>query len=436
VSTEGWRESSPARLVPWLSGLYLLAHFGSYALVNTLLVCGVVAALASGEVRTRLRSAWPGRVGPAALALVAWVLVSMAASPESWVAGADLSFRTALKPFLALILGIAAVQVAPGLGPRLGQWMGWFAVVFMVPALPSIHQWRISLVQSVYGKEILGPNVLGGILVLCLLQVLCRWQTGEEEEGWEKYARACFLLIGLVLTGSRSALIMLAGGLLTMAFWELSWKGLGKLLGGGLLLYALLAAANPRFRAIGGASSLAWELGTRGFIWGQAIDVIERRPVLGCGARRYRDKLDELGPDWMGFKPDGTLYGTDDTSLLPDDPLAPGINRNPLEAHNDYLTMAAQHGIPASVLWVLLHLAFLGAFWPRGKAGAGYSRAMFAVVFGAGAYTLFNAVWFNKELSLFLYWFVGAGLGEGRETAAAAREGEEPACPAEAPEGE
>lgn len=426
-------------LLPYLSGacaVFLFANVGSYALVNIALVLGLLLTLLHAPFREGVLRPWPGLVGRGTQALVAWILLSQALSPETWVEGADLSPRTPFKALFGLVLGLSlaraqsaalasadppdnAEQEAP---PPLVRWVqrfSWLMLAFVAPALPSVREYRLSLYHSVYGREILGPNVLGGIFGLLLLFTLSELLSQARYRSPERILRAALLFVGVGLSGSRSCLLLVLAGSVSFGFWKLDLGRWLKGLAAGGLLLAVLGTVNPRF-VPGGYTSIAWELGVRGRIWWQATTVIRRVPWLGCGARRFRDKLDEIGPDYVAMDSQGRPYGTDDTSLIIEgvDPLKALITRNPLEAHNDYLTWAAQQGIPGALLYVLLHLLMLQAAWRAGQEDSSqtptrraHARAVFAVVLGVGAYTFFNAVWFNKELGPVVYFFLGSALG-------------------------
>ncbi len=403
-----------------LSSVFLVAHFFSYALVNVALILGVLVAWAQPSSREALKQPWPGYTKPALLALVAWIFLSMAASPESWVKGADLALRNAWKPSLGLLLGMAVARS----NAEVASWMivrlGWFAVAFLLPAIPSMQGSRISLYHSVYGKEILGPNVLGGFYgTLWMLYLGHLWQKGQRPR-WHEGLLSLGLLLGVIVSGSRSAFILVFGGVASLVVWRFTVARLVKVTLSLCLCLGLFLAANPRFIP-GKFTQPSWDFNVRFSIWSQALRVIQIRPLFGCGARRYRDKLVELYPDYIGVNPDGTFFFTDDTSLLPKDPLKPGgVSAHPLEAHNDYLTMAAQHGLPALVFFLLFWLSLLHATYRQGNKespAAGMSRALFAVVVGVLGYTCFNACWFNKEWGPFTAWWIGAVLGSFPDTA-------------------
>jgi O-antigen ligase len=419
--------SSPTKaqaVLAVLSGVFLFANVGSFALVNIALVAGLLLTFLTSSLRQKLMAPWPGFTGKLLLALLGWIFISELASPETWVPGADLAYRAALKPILGLLLGFSLARNHPR-KDFLVDWvqrLSWLFLAFIAPALPSIREYRLSLYHSVYGREILGPNVLGGIFGSLFLFTLSELLADTRYRNKERFLRLVLLFVGVGLSGSRSCLILVLVGSASFGLWNFQ---LGRLLKGGLvgaLVLIALGAVNPRF-VPGKYTSIGWELGVRGRIWRQALSVIRLVPCLGCGARRYRDKLDEIGPDYVTMDAQGRPVGTDDASLLipGKDKLVTAATRNPLEAHNDYLTWGAQHGLPGLLLYLLLHFGFLHTAWGAGQESGeqpepfqAHARALFAVVLGVGAYTFFNAVWFNKELGLLVYFLIGAGLGSLR----------------------
>jgi O-antigen ligase len=424
--------ATPARALVGLGALFLAAHFFSFAAVNVALVAGMLVALGSGPGRGGLSGPWPGRVRGALGLFAAWVVLSMLGSPETWADGSVRTFHGIFKPVLAMLLGYAGARVTPGLAAWMLPRISWLAVAFLVPALPSMHDYRIALERSIYGKAILGPNVLGGFFgCLLLLHLWHAWGKGRDRS-LADHLLAAGLLLGVIVSGSRSAMILVVAGALATVVWRLSLRTL--LQGAGLAVGALaiLLLANPRF-VPGRFTSPSWELNIRFSIWRQALTVIQRRPVLGCGARRYDDMLRAIYPDYLGVNPDGTFYYTDsDENLIGKGPSADAVTYHPHDAHNDYLTMAARHGLPGLAFYLLFLGSVLRAAHRVGLGAqdetSGLARGVFAMLVGVLGYTVFNACWFNKEWGPFTFWWVGAILAAvaSREAEVAGLEGDAP----------
>lgn len=405
------------KLLLAFAGVYLLAHFFSYGAVNVALALGLVV-LVAGPHRHRLAPPWPGGAHLAFGALLGWILVSQALSPHSYVEGAEIARRFSLKPFLGLLLGLGVVRGHPR---RLGLFLALGAVglgLFCLPIWPTYGMAgssRMLAARSIYGKEILGPNPLGGMCAVMLLALGSAAWRGRHRlpNRWAPTLVGLVLAVSLVLTGSRSSLGLLFVGAAGLVLTRLTWR---RLLGFGaaaVLALGVMVAVNPRF--IPGfhqtqqlRSTGIFEVELRLSYWRRAWVVIQASPWFGCGARRYRDAAYEA------LEPYALELATG-REVPPGTPGSLTIELNPDELHNDYVTVVAMHGFPALPLFLLCYGTLLAAFWRQARRDEGEpswgGTAGVAIVLGIMAYQLLNGVWYNKELGPFAFFYLGGLLG-------------------------
>lgn len=397
---------------------FLLAHLCSYGLVNTLLVVGLLVVLLDPTVRARSFRGWPEASGYALLGFLAWVLASMLFSPETWVPGAELAPRFSLKPPMALLLGFAVARVRPGSWDRALSLLSAGLALFVLPCLVTFMRGTLDrmYVTYTYGREIIGPNPLGGMCTLMLLLLVARrWRTRVRlDERLYEWPVMALLLAGLLATGSRSSLVLAVGMSFGFALWTLRPAHLARYALGLVLGLGVVVAVNPRFVPKLDGGFLGYEMNLRFLIWKRGFEMIQRHPLTGTGARRYRDAADQYLPTYSVSRITGL-------EVPPEAPDAYVTDLNPDELHSDYMTVTAVHGFPGLALWVLVHLAFLHAAWcTRSRPGhedtnperEALAAGTFGFVLGALGYQLFNGIWYNQALGPFSHFFVGSYLGE------------------------
>lgn len=187
----------------------------------------------------------------------------------------------------------------------------------------------------------LHPNILGGYLAIGLLLALPLLDRRRWQLAW------WLLLLGLLLSFSRSAWLALALALPALAGW-LAWRQpvlrrpLGITLAGAALIVLVCGVALARpFQSRLHPAAVAAErrsLSERAEMIGVAQDLIWRRPLLGVGAGNFP----------LAMRGAGT-------------PVAPQY------VHNLPLLLAAELGIAGGVLWLWLWLAPIGLLrlrWP------------------------------------------------------------------------
>ncbi len=422
---------------------FLLLHFLTFAGVNLALAVATLTCLASPGVRRRFFLPWPGATRAAILAFVAWMFVSRCLSPESWVEGVRLDRNIGWKPALAMVLGYLAAGPGASGARRIALRVAAGAALLILPVLPTFDGYRISMGTSVYGREILGPNVLGGALAYLALITLSLGLATPTGARTQRLALAGLLVLQTVLTGSRTSWVLLVTGAATLLALRLSGRSLVLGLAGLAMAAATALVLQPRYLLMADAST---SLAFRKQVWAKGAHLIARAPVFGAGSRHLGNLADQLWPPYMGVP-----MGWTETVLI----------GNPSEFHNDYLSLGAQYGIPGTLLFVTLHGVLLATLAraarsrepdrpagggprqgpgqgsgalddpddPDGPEVTGLLRGHAAAITGLMVYALANPTWMNKELGPFTACLMGTGLG-----AAAARLRRPGAEPATGPE--
>gem|GEM_PF-5205647 len=228
-------------------------------------------------------------------------------------------------------------------GARLARWLVGIAVAVLFVALAH----RLSGATSIWWKSgvpefsreaffapFVNPNhaglALACALPLCL--ALAARQRGKEQLIWLPIA--VLLGIGVWMTGSRGAVLSSVLGMITLA-WLAGQSKIRKATTYGTGTLALLTlVVGPR--SIGDALSRwmtphtyrhdTW--GQRPQIWGDTLDLIKGVPLFGAGAGSYAD----------AYKPFRTLESYSTTH----------------HAHQDWLQIAAEHGLLVLICWALV----------------------------------------------------------------------------------
>lgn len=169
------------------------------------------------------------------------------------------------------------------------------------------------------------------------------------------YFLAFLIFLADILTFSRGGYLGLAAGALVLVF--LFWRRVsGKqrififsvILAVGFLLIVSGPVSSRFFSSFNlkeGSNSGRLEM------WGKAMVVIRDNPLIGTGLGNYP---------------------------LAVDPLA--AYRDPIYAHNTYLDIAVETGIPASLSWIFLLIAVIYSFWKKAKKDILYAGAAVSLI--------------------------------------------------------
>ncbi|HEY9023706.1 MAG TPA: Wzy polymerase domain-containing protein [Burkholderiaceae bacterium] len=260
------------------------------------------------------------------------------------------------------------------------------------------------------------PNQFADTMVwglIALVPLARAWQDRAvarplARAGW--CVAALFIMLGLVLTGSRTGLVALA----LLAAWGIADRQLARPLRLALALSPLLAilmswgvnaaaSANHVAAAVTDRSDATDVTAFRGEIWSQTLTLIGQQPWLGVG--------------WGDFNLAWTLtpFGARHAGLVDN-------------AHSLPLQLAVEMGVPAALLMMGLLVAALVLAIRRtwrlaGEAGVG-ARASLMLVVVMGLHSLLEyPLWYAYMLFPTAWAFgfaVGAGKGLGADGSASA----------------
>jgi putative inorganic carbon (HCO3(-)) transporter len=289
-----------------------------------------------------------------------------------------------------LALGGAAVVGVGALGTD------WFTEkVFRAGAVAGLPSLAAQLPRSVLTPERGGihPNELAGTIVM-VLPVSLSLALSRRVPGWIRLGLAVLFVVEagvLVLTQSRGGwsgtLVGLAA--LGVVVWVRLGRGQGRIALGaaaavvpaliGLVVFGPTRLLETMDRVVGGPSSSV----SRVVLWSRAWDMIQDFPFTGVGLNTFPFVLDAWYPTFMS---------------------APG--EVIVHAHNLYLQMAVDLGIPgllafAALLWATARAAWTAARAPEPWAslalGCGIGLLAFAV------YGLTDAITLGAKPGLFFW---------------------------------
>lgn len=274
----------------WLPGLALVLAtlaFAPHALlpfeslkaatISGVAVVGLVAMAIHGRV-----PCWPRTLTVALLALIASLALSTMLAPHPAIAllgsaNRGTGIATPLATLAIAWLALAASDRAWRI------WLYAFAIAATVAVgyawlqSQGLDPWQWVGLDTRRPASTLGtPALLATALALALAGCIKLWLVDDRRLA---LLLAVPLLFGLVLSGSRSGLLAAAAGcvlLLRLRF------GLARVIAGGVLLLALVLAANPNLRArvlLTDADARA-SIDVRIAIWSDALDAIEHQPVV------------------------------------------------------------------------------------------------------------------------------------------------------------
>jgi len=222
---------------------------------------------------------------------------------------------------------------------------------------PELYERFILLVS-----DTIHPNVLAGSLLIMLPIILCRVLFGWEELNWSERIITSlvvlFILIGLFLTQSRGAWIAFIFLILTVPL--LRWRR-------GWILVCILVCITA-----GAAFYIGTEKIIRAFtvhtssrleIWKRAIYMIEDFPLTGIGMGSFLEVLKSIYPN------------------------SPTTSANASHAHNIFLQIAVDLGIPGLIAWIAILIGIVAISWQIFLSGTITKSGLTA---GLGAGILFS----------------------------------------------
>jgi O-antigen ligase len=392
-----WRPAvAEAGLLLWGAGVQLSEALGAAGMGLALLA--VLPPLPGW--RLRARSAWP------LWAFIAWCLLVPLLAGHLPVTGGvarilDWCFLPVAAAALPLLgqkarrrvaLGVATVFVLSCAAALCQHWGLWPA-----PAAFTRFQWTGLPFQRMYeplpgepSRYMAGGLLLhrlkfahvGGFLVLAFLDVgLARrnpWALGLSLAGalcvgWLPHARAA------------SFALVVAMGLVLV--WRLSGRWRWPALAAGLLLALGLVVSVPSLRQRFASAASDEGSGDRRFLMEAALRAVQQHPLAGVGLGRYRPGL----------------FAAADTPA--------DVVHHAGKAHDEYLTLAAEAGVPAG----LLYAAVLLWCWRRTRPAAPLGAAGRASVVFLGLVSLLHDPLFHAEVSMAAVLALGLAQGATEE---------------------
>ena len=232
---------------------------------------------------------------------------------------------------LLCLIGLGLVAVAPAA-------VSWPVAKLAFLKFNPLAKFPLRMADTIH------PNVLGGYLAFFIPIPLAVVGLGWRKLPWWEsiFYLASALLMGamLLLTQSRGALLALGLGLLFMVvlLWRWGWiliALVGALMAGMVLRLGVFQFGQAVINAGGGLSSLQGRVE----IWQKALWLIQSYPFSGSGMGLYGKLVDTFLP----------LLGSEAGS-------AP-------HAHNIFLQVAVDLGVPGLVAWLAVFLFVLRSAW-------------------------------------------------------------------------
>ncbi|NWF67861.1 MAG: O-antigen ligase family protein [Chloroflexi bacterium] len=315
------------------------------------------------------------------------------------------------RPLLGLAIFVACVEhaCAHGLHGLIARSV-WLAFALGLFALGAT-QWPQKANQFVFITDHLpitrgfpgaengfNPNEIAGALAwltpLAAGIALYRWREKLPQRDVATLALA-FCGAALFLGQSRAALIgaLLALALLTLFLLKKRWRWLALTAVVAVALLQVLVVAQvfvpPQAAQTGGVEAQASQsLAPRFSLWSSALAMIRDFPLTGVGFTYFR------------FEPVRSLY--------PVEGVRPGAA---VHAHNEWLQMGADFGLPGMLLYLVWHIVALRMIWRVWRQGSAEARALvMAVACGLLAHSVFgllDAIPLADRFAFLFWWMLG-----------------------------
>ncbi len=242
--------------------------------------------------------------------------------------------------FRLLVAGLTLAGLALALmAPLSVEWP-----VGKLPFIPAGLYQRFSLLIT-----LVHPNVMAGSLALILPIPLTTLLFGWRQISWlERFlssATTLLLLAIVALTQSRGAWMAAAAVLVVLPLlrWRWGWSAL--LLAGGIAVYLVShIGIRPLLEIAASGSSISGVDG-RLEIWSRAIYMIQDFPFTGIGMGSFAGVADALYP-FFQYSPGSIPH-----------------------AHNLFLQVAVDLGIPGLIAWLALLITTLALAWQVYRLG-------------------------------------------------------------------
>lgn len=361
---------------------------------------------------TRVKAALLAGPNPFILLFLAWIGLSAARSP--------LPGFSRYEAMRHLGGGLVYFAVAYGVSPRhtLGRFVGVLSLAGSLAAALALRTFGDDS-QFQMGGAFRNSQLLAAFL--CLIMPVVLMASQADDEPWRKTAHQIAMVIlaaGILMSRNRSAwvgsLIALVaigilylltareGGVLRLEKHQIVVPVVMVVLAVGLFLAqsnagGFLAQRASTIRGLRSDQSFQWRLG----MWDKARRMIRDRPVLGFGVGTF--------PVQQALYYHPACPTRQQSDIVATGPL---LDEN---AHNTYLQMGAEIGIPGLLLYLSIFIAFfVTGIRELPYIRRGFRQAILIACLAAVAAQIAAAVgtpaWEFPECSLLLWLVLGLGM--------------------------
>jgi putative inorganic carbon (HCO3(-)) transporter len=284
--------------------------------------------------------------------------------------------------------------------------LAFFTVDWAEAKLPFIPASIYDRIPSLVA-DIVHPNVLGGTLLLAapLAAAVVLW--GGFRTGWWRVpAAAAVLWMGavLVLSQSRGALLGFGVAVLILVALRWRWGWLGFVVALFALFWAVSAYGSLNLADLLFGSRVFGGIRGRTEIWGRGIFMVQDFPFTGIGMGLFPVVAERIYP----------FFGVTETTLQ--------------HAHNLFLQVGVDLGVPGMLAWLAVFLLVAWAGWRLTRSQLreappglfrGIGAGILAVQVAVFVHGFFDAVVWGQVRSAPLVWVVwgfGMAVFTRRET--------------------
>jgi putative inorganic carbon (HCO3(-)) transporter len=250
-----------------------------------------------------------------------------------------------------------------------------------------------SLLEGTF-TDLIHPNVLAGSLLIILPLALGWVLFGWSRLPWIErilFSLAALAMAGVVvITQSRGAWLALGAVLVALPVLRWRWGWILLLLVAAFgILAALRLGFNPLIEAVASGGAIEG-MNDRLDIWSRTVFMIQDFPLTGIGMGTFTQVADALYPFSLALP--GTIY----------------------HAHNLFLQVAVDLGIPGLIAWLAVLLVAAACAWQlyraektkRGRLAAGLGAGLLCSLLAMSVHGLTDAVTWGMVRPAPLVWVI------------------------------